>query len=327
MREWNTRLVPLHPTLAGKLHLLDGITSFEDLSDPKLAPLLAEFLSFDEGNPPPAVLTATEYVPGPHGPVRVRIYTPPQDDRGNKPGLVWLHGGGFRMGSIDEPVQEAFASEMCARVGAVVIAVEYRLAVEGICYPVPHDDVVASVRWARRTAQALGIDPTLISIGGDSAGGNLAAGATLRLRDEDDWSPDALLLVYPTMHPVLPPPSQALSSRLAELPNPLRFSPEDVAAMNLNYLGGPLSTADGYAMPALGVLEGLCRTVVVNAEYDDFRASGEAFVAALALAGVDVRQVTALGVAHSFLDLPNTIEPVSRILKILADELAPTNNH
>ncbi len=67
--------------------------------------------------------------------------------------------------------------------------------------------------------------------------------------------------------------------------------------------------------------------MVVNAEYDDLRASGEAFVAALALAGVDVRQVTALGVAHSFLDLPNTVEPVSRILDLLAGELSPTVNH
>ncbi len=320
--------MPLHPTFAARLHLLDGISSFETaLADPVLAPRLAQYLSVDDGTPPPAVVTATDHVPGPHGPVRVRLYTPPDDDNGAKPALVWLHGGGFRMGSIDEPVQDAFARQMCSRVGAVVVAVEYRLAVEGVCYPVPHDDVVASVRWVRQTADALGIDPALISVGGDSAGGNLAAGAALRLRDEDNWLPEALLLVYPTLHPVLPPLSPALAARLAELPDLLRFPPADIAEMNRNYLGGPESTADGYAMPALGVLEGLCRTVVVNAEYDDLRASGEAFVAALALAGVDVRQVTALGVAHSFLDLPNTVEPVSRILDLLAGELSPTVNH
>lgn len=320
--------MPLHPTFARKLRLLDGISSFEAAAaDPKLAPLLAEFLSVDGGNPPPAVVTSTEHVPGPHGPVRVRLYTPLHDDSGAKPALVWLHGGGFRTGSIDEPVQDAFAREMCSRAGAVVMAVEYHLAVGGICYPVPHDDAVASVRWARQAAQVLGIDPALISVGGDSAGGNLAAGAALRLRDEDDWLPEALLLVYPTLHAVLPPLSHGLAARVAELPRLLRFLPADIADMNRNYLGGPENTADGYAMPALGVLDGLCRTVVVNAEYDDLRASGEAFVAALAAAGVDVRQVTARGVAHSFLDLPNTVEPVSRILSLLADELKPTVNH
>ena len=65
--------------------------------------------------------------------------------------------------------------------------------------------------------------------------------------------------------------------------------------LTVNYLGGPLCSADGYAMPALAVLDGLCPVLVLNAEYDGLRASGEAFTAALAVAGVDVRQVTRAG--------------------------------
>jgi len=102
--------------------------------------------------------------------------------------------------------------------GAVVVSVDYRLAVDGVCYPVPHDDTVAAVAWVRDNADALGIDAGRISIGGASAGANLTAGAVLKLRDRDGWLPRALLFVYGVAHPVVPPPSPALSAALAELP-------------------------------------------------------------------------------------------------------------
>jgi acetyl esterase len=79
--------------------------------------------------------------------------------------------------------------------------------------------------------------------------------------------------------------------------------------------------ANGYAMPGLADLVGLPPTLVVNAEYDDIRASGEQFTASLALAGVDVRQVTAPGMLHGFLLLPDTFEPVAQVRELFAETL------
>ena len=104
-----------------------------------------------------------------------------------------------------KPEADHTSREICARSGAVVVSVDYRLAVEGVHYPVPNDDVVAAVRWAREHAAGLGADAERMTIGGGSAGANLIAGAVLRLRDEGDPLPRAVILIYPLVHPELPP--------------------------------------------------------------------------------------------------------------------------
>jgi len=110
---------------------------------------------------------------------------------------------------------------------------------------------------------------------------------------------------------------------MAEVPQILRFPPAATHSFNVNHLGGAISSADGYAFPALAALEGLCPAL--PAEYDDLRASGEAFSAALALAGVDVRQVQVKTMLHGFLNLPGTLEPVSATLDLIAGTVAATH--
>jgi acetyl esterase len=311
--------VPLHPAIASKLHLLDGIESFETgLADPTQKAQLDEFMSITGAPPPPDVETRDTAAPGPHGPVPVRIYEPWDGDR-DRPCLVWMHGGAFVGGDLDMPEADWTARQICERADAVVVSVDYRLCHGGVHYPVPHDDVVAAVRWVRDSADQLGVDPERISVGGASAGGNLAAGATLRLRDDDGWLPAALLLAYTTAHAVLPPASSTLSALMTEVPRLLRFLPEDRAFISRSYLGGPESTADGYAMPANAILEGLCPVLMLNAEYDDLRVSSEAFAAQLAVAGVDVRQVMFPGLLHGFLNMRPDLEPIGRALDLLAD--------
>ena len=78
---------------------------------------------------------------------------------GDRPALVWLHGGAFVGGDLDMPEADWVARQICDRAGAVVVSVDYRLAVGGVTYPVPHDDTVAAVRWVRDSAADLGIDP------------------------------------------------------------------------------------------------------------------------------------------------------------------------
>jgi acetyl esterase/lipase len=311
--------MPIHPDVAARFPLLDGLSSLHEAYTTPAG--LAQIQRYETWEPevgPPDVATRDDVVPGPHGPVPVRIYTP---ERPSGAGLVWAHGGGFLGGDLDMREADWTARELCARAGAVVVSVDYRLAVGGVCYPVPHDDAVAAVAWTRDQVAALGIDPARISIGGASAGANLTAGAALKLRDRDGWVPAALLLAYPALHAAIPAPSPALAATLAELPPLFQPRPGGGNPLSENYLGGPLSKADGYAFPAHAVLEGLCPTVVVNAEYDNLRASGEAFTAALAVAGVDVRQVTVPGLLQG-LNQPAELEPVGRCLDLMAEVVA-----
>jgi acetyl esterase/lipase len=256
--------------------------------------------------------------------VPVRIYTPAGGPAVDRPCLVWAHGGGFVGGDLDMREGDWTAREVCARAGAVVVSVDYRLAVDGVSYPVPHDDTVAAVCWVRDNATELGVDGGRISIGGASAGANLTAGAALKLRDRENWVPAALVLVYGVFHALAPPPGPSLAARLEELPALFRQREGESNPLSENYLGGPLSSADGYAFPATAVLAGLCPALVLNAEYDHLRASGEAFTAALARAGVDVRQVRVPGVLHGFLNQPAELEPVGRCLDLIAATVAGT---
>jgi acetyl esterase len=314
--------VPVHPVVASKFHRLEGIESFEaGLADPTTRARLDAFMSLSDAPAPPAADVRDDVADGPHGDVPVRVYGSPD---GTRPCLVWLHGGAFRMGDLDMPEADWTARQVAARADAVVVSVDYRLCVGGVTYPVPHDDAVAAVRWVRGNAAALGVDDARISLGGASAGGNLATGVALKLRDQDGWTPAALLLAYTTFHAVVPPASPSLAPLLDQIPPLLRFLPETRRGITENYLGGPASSADGYAMPANAVLEGLCPVLLLNSEYDDLRASAEVFAGQLAVAGVDVRQVMARGMLHGFLNLHAGVEPVDRALALMADAVADT---
>ena len=294
---------PADPYYARLVGLLATLAVDRDPGDPELCKrLLAQSVKPERYAPPPAITTDTT-APGPHGSIPVRVYRPAADSVG-APMLVWCHGGGWVGGDLEMAEADATAREVCARAGATVVSVDYRLAGDGVWFPVPLDDVVAAFRWAVVEAAALGADPARVSLGGASAGANLAAGATLRLRDEFGLVPVALLLAYPCVHAALPPASAELAPKVAALTPAMAFAPEILTPTVENYLGGPLESATAYAMPALGDLAGLPPTLILNAEYDGLRASGEAFAELLQAAGVEVEVRCEPGVAHGHLNSP-----------------------
>ncbi|MBA2955301.1 alpha/beta hydrolase fold domain-containing protein [Nocardioides sp. MAH-18] len=312
----------LHPSYVERFPLLDGIDSFEQLmGDPALEDRFHAFMQWRDATPPPAVDAEDGAVPGPHGPVPARIYTP-AGGTVDRPCLVWMHGGAFMGGDLDMPEADRTAREVCDRAGAVVVSVDYRLAVDGVHYPVPLDDVVAVVRWVRDEAAGLGVDAARITVGGASAGGNLATGAVLRVRDEDSWLPALLAPAYGVFHPVLPPVPAEVDALLASVPPMLRFTAEGTAGITANYLGASPDSADGYAMPALADLAGLCPVLMVDAEGDDLRGSEEPFARQLTDAGVPLRRHVVPGVMHGFLNLPADIEPVGGAFQLIADAVA-----
>ncbi|MET0695469.1 MAG: alpha/beta hydrolase fold domain-containing protein, partial [Propionibacteriaceae bacterium] len=227
---------------------------------------------------------------------------------------------GFIGGDLDMPEAHEVSRGIVGRTGAVVVSVDYRLcpvppALGGpaepassdeaaVRFPVPHDDVLAAYRWTRASADQLRIDPNRVALGGASAGANLAAGVALHLRDLGD-SPWQLLLAYPVVHPVLPEPSAELAEAIALTPYVLRFPPDLCRVMNENYLGGPIEDAHPYAFAGLSEdLVGFPPTLIDNDEFDELRSSGETFATQLRNAGVEVEQVTSLGVTHGHLNHP-----------------------
>ncbi|GAA0497354.1 alpha/beta hydrolase [Streptomyces olivaceiscleroticus] len=314
--------MPLHAAIASKLYLLDDLPKGIDCPlTPEQEARLAQF-NEAHGYTPPAATVEPITLPGRHGEIPARVYTAPEGTPATGRCFVWVHGGGWVFGDLDMAEADWTAREIVARSGATVVSVDYRKAVVGTAYPVPLDDVVDALTWVRdhRHEIGAGLADGPLSVGGASAGANLVAGAVLRLRDEAGWAPAHVVLVYPAVHAVLPAPSPHLTALMADVPRAARLL-TDFARVFENYLGGPLSTADGYAAPALADLTAFPPTTVLNAEYDDLRPSGEAFTAALATAGTDVAQVCVRGTLHGFLTRPGTEEPTDLALDVMAHHL------
>lgn len=250
---------------------------------------------------------------GPHGPLPVRVYAPSTPVG---PGLVWVHGGGFSGGDLDMPEADWVASQLAMR-GIVVVSVGYRLAPlmrrgadasaapirDGVRYPVASDEVEYAFRWA--VASGLAAGPW--SLGGASAGANLATGATLRLVHARGIVPALAVLAYPTLHAVQAAPDAPLRAALDADPEADTFGPDAVRDMYENYLGGASDAGDVYALPGTAEAEqlaGFPPTIMINDEVDELRMSGEAFAAALRAAGADIDVTTEPGTRHGHLNRP-----------------------
>ena len=215
-----TRLgLPIDPQIAAGFALLEGLESYAEVfADPEKMARFEAAKAAPKGYVPPECEVETMAAAGPHGPVPLRVYSRPGTS-GLCRGLVWAHGGGWMAGDLDMPEADMVARELVHRADAVVVTVDYLLAVEGVTYPVPLYDVVAAWRWVADHADVLGLDPRELVLGGASAGGNLAAGAALCLRDEgDEVSPAGLLLAYPALHHPLPLVDAEREELLAALP-------------------------------------------------------------------------------------------------------------
>ncbi|QKJ20660.1 alpha/beta hydrolase fold domain-containing protein [Microbacterium hominis] len=276
----------------------------------------------------------------------VRVYPAQQPDG---TGLVWAHGGGFAGGTLDMPESDWVARRLSAR-GTTVISVDYRLAPTpaawaaaagvpakgGVHYPAPSDDMLAAWSWTVERAQRLRIDPARLAIGGTSAGGNLAAGATLRLIERRFPTLPALaVLAYPTLLAVQPAPSPELRAALDAHPDADRFGPEVVLGMYENYLGGSIEGAPQGAIPGLARPVDLVQfppTLMINGEIDELRVSGEAFAHSLRTAGREIEVVTEPGTEHGHLNRPHepaaslTIDRIAARLAALRSS-APLRSH
>lgn len=298
--------MPINPWWQEQLALIADIDSYEALmADPAAA---ARFDAYSAPAEPYALpeLDITEVAaPGPHGPVPIRIYRPvgSAGQGGNLPGLLWAHGGGFRGGDLEMNEANVVSAELAARAGAVVASVDYRLAVDGVRYPVPLDDVSAAWAWFVASAADLGVDPGRCSLGGASAGSNLATAVAARLRDAADPAalPHALLLAYPVVHFPVPALTESVAQEMAQLPSMLRFHAATNEQMFGNYVGR-ISHLPAEVSPGSQDLAGFPPTRIVVSEYDDLRSSGELLARQLEESGVPVESYLADGMLHGHLN-------------------------
>jgi acetyl esterase len=230
-------------------------------------------------------------IPGPDSPLRARHYRPAVAEAA--PLLLFFHGGGFVMGDIES--HDGLCRMICRDAAIHVLSVDYRLAPEHRA-PAAVDDCVAAYRWARGHAAELGADPSRIGVGGDSAGGNLAALVTLRSREEGIPQPTLQVLLYPVLDLSAKTRSRTLFSDgffLSKL--------EQNRHLDL-YLGGTGLAADDARVSPLKAadLSGLAPALVVTAGFDPLRDEGNEYAVALRSAGVTVdhRQFDAL--THGF---------------------------
>ncbi|HEU4884473.1 MAG TPA: alpha/beta hydrolase [Longimicrobium sp.] len=231
-------------------------------------------------------------IPGDGGALGVRHYAP--DSTEPQPLTVYLHGGGFTIGDLD--THDEACRILCRYARIHVLSVEYRLAPENP-FPAALHDARAALRWAQAHAAELGADPARVTIGGDSAGGNLAA--VIALETRGDRPPAAQLLIYPATDAENTRPSQRLFGRGYFL------SDEDRAAFTRYYLEGTGAGERDWRVAPLYADDhsGLAPALVVTAGFDMLRDEGDAYADALHAAGTPVRRMCADAHGHGFLHM------------------------
>lgn len=272
-------------------------------------------IGFDPGAPRDLAVRELT-VDGAEGPLKARLYTPKSAD-GAGPGIVYFHGGGFVIGDLD--THDSFLRRLCAASGVRVLSVDYRLAPEHP-FPAPHDDALAATRWAFDHAAEIGFDPARIAIGGDSAGGNLAAAISLEMRGDPERKLAFQLLLYPATAMDQDTPSRRA---LAE-GHVLTREAMEWFGQHLAVAGHPQQSR---AEPgAADDVSGAPACLVVTAGFDPLKDEGRAYAEKLAAAGVAARHVEHAGFIHDFYLLghvcPQVFDVIEETAQALRDGLA-----
>jgi acetyl esterase/lipase len=286
--------VPLNPQ--AKL-LLDGMAQADGVAVDQMSPVDARegFKALAALDQPEDVSRVDDrLIPGVDHDIPVRVYTPADAIGVDSPLLIWIHGGGWVIGDLD-------TADATDRSGAVVASVDYRLAPEHRA-PAALEDCLAALMWSVENAELLGVDASRVAVGGDSAGGNLAAVLCQRVRDDFGPQIDFQLLVYPVIDCTLSHPSMDENAEGY-------FLTKSTLVWFVEHYLGDRDPKDPAVSPLYcDSLAGLPPALVITAEFDPLRDEGEAYAAALAEAGVSVEAVRYDGQIHGFMGLAAVID-------------------
>ncbi|MGR8919804.1 MAG: alpha/beta hydrolase [Gammaproteobacteria bacterium] len=237
---------------------------------------------------PPLDSVANLMIPGPASNLKTRIYRPRVS--GALPALVFFHGGGWAVGDLD--THDHLTRYLAAQSRALVMAVDYRLAPEHP-FPAAFEDACAATRWLASHAGELNVDAGRIAVGGDSAGGNLAAAAALALRGDVDLA--LQLLIYPAVD------FAADNASLRDNGSGYVLTRGAMDRFMHWYLGDPALATDWRASPQhADDHAGVAPAMILSAEYDPLRDEAAAYAETLRSAGVTVDYRNYAGMIHGF---------------------------
>ncbi len=285
--------------------ILDAIAALggppiEEQTPEQVRQAYAALNSLGLGTKAPMASVSDRTIAGPAGDIPVRVYVPTTDP-GPRPVLVYFHGGGWVIGDLE--THDGTVRALAAASGVTVMSVDYRLAPEHP-FPAAVDDCLAAVRWVAEPDNAtdLDVDPARLAVGGDSAGGNLAAVVAQQLRDEGP-AVRFQLLVYPVTD------ARLSHSSIDENAEGYLLTKADMVWFRGHYLGD-----DGWTDPLVSpllapddALAGLPPALVITAEYDPLRDEGEAYAERLRTAGVTVTATRYDGVIHGFFSMGDMV--------------------
>ena len=241
------------------------------------------------GPPEPILKVEDRYMAGPTSDLHIRIYTPSVNK--NSPALVFFHGGGWVLNFID--IYDTALRRIANQSGAVIVAVNYQKAPEHP-FPTPFNDCYATLEWVIKNAETLNIDPHKIGVGGDSAGGNLAAAVALKARDLK-IKLAFQLLVYPCND------RDFYTSSYGEFATGFGLTTQAMQWFWAQYLQGELHEDNPYACPTRAkTFNSLAPAVVVTAQYDPLVSDSEKYVDLLKRDGVHVESRNFEGMIHGF---------------------------
>ncbi|SHU54445.1 alpha/beta hydrolase domain-containing protein [Mycobacteroides abscessus subsp. abscessus] len=283
----------LDPQVANLIEALDtGFPKVSTMTGAEArAAIRARFVPNPQPEPVAAVWDDRVSVDGGH--VDVRIYRP--EASGPLPVLVYAHGGGFVFCDLDS--HDGLCRNLANLIPAVIVSVAYRLAPEHQ-WPTAAEDVYAVARWVSEHVGDLGADAQRVAIGGDSAGGNLAAVTALMARDRADLSIAAQLLLYPVIAAEFDTDSYRRFGAGY-------YNPREALQWYWDqYVPEQSDRSHPYASPLCGRLEGLPPAVMVVAGCDPLKDEGLAYADALRDAGGTVQQLFFAGGIHGFMTMP-----------------------
>jgi acetyl esterase len=250
-------------------------------------------------------------IPGPEGELRARLYGPAAEQA--LPLLVFFHGGGFVVGDLE--THDAVCRTLANEADCIVVSIAYRLAPEAP-YPAAAEDCYAATLWVAEHAEDLGGDAARIAVGGDSAGGNLAAVVALMARDRGQPLLSHQLLIYPVIDHAFDTDSYRDNA------DGFLLTRSMMQWFWGHYLADAAQGAEPYASPIRAAdLSGVAPATVITAEYDPLRDEGEAYARRLDDAGVPTTLYRFDGMIHGFFGMTDRLDRACEAVAFAADEL------